>query len=187
MGNKALFLDRDGVVNVEKNYVHKREDFEFIPGIFELCDHAQSLGFMLIIVTNQAGIGRGFYTEDQFLKLTSWMCNQFSAKGISITHVYYCPYHPTAGLGKYRRDSFDRKPKPGMLLKAQCAHDLDLSSSILIGDRQSDIEAGLSANVGHNVLLDITSTHTQEGLIYGSLQEISKWITRVYSLQTKPA
>src|SRR5580704_15827703 len=139
--NKALFLDRDGVINVERGYVHHRESFEFIPGIFELCRAAQSLGYLLVVATNQAGIARGYYSESAFNDLTDWMMTQFKERHVSITRVYYCPYHPVFGVGPYKCDSPDRKPKPGMLLRAHADLDLDLGSSILIGDKPSDIEA----------------------------------------------
>lgn len=145
--NKALFLDRDGVINVEKNYVYKIEDFEFIEGIFELVRSYQEKGFLIIVITNQSGIGRGYYTEEDFHKLNNWMIEQFKQKGIIITEVYYCPYHPTHGKGEYLKDSFDRKPNPGMILKAQEKYDIDLSQSVLIGDKESDIEAGRNAGI----------------------------------------
>lgn len=150
---KALFLDRDGVINVEKNYVYRIEDFEFMPGIFDLCATARDLGFRLIVITNQAGIGRGYYTETDFQQLSAWMLEQFRANGIEIDRVYHCPYHPTAGVGAYRQESFDRKPNPGMILKAQKDFDLELSQCALIGDKSSDIEAGRAAGVGHLVKL----------------------------------
>ena len=145
--NKALFLDRDGVINVEKNYVYKIEDFEFIDGIFELAKSYQEKGFLIIVITNQAGIGRGYYTEEDFHKLNNWMIEQFKQRGIEITEVYYCPYHPTHGIGEYLKDSYDRKPNPGMILKAQEKYNIDLSQSILIGDKESDIEAGRNAGI----------------------------------------
>jgi D-glycero-D-manno-heptose 1,7-bisphosphate phosphatase len=145
---KALFLDRDGVINVEKNYVYRIEDFEFIDGIFELCALAQNRGFALIVITNQAGIGRGYYTEADFQHLTGWMLEAFRGRGIEIDRVYHCPCHPTAGIGEYRRESFDRKPNPGMILQARKDFDLDLSQCVLIGDKKSDIEAGRAAGVG---------------------------------------
>ena len=150
---KALFLDRDGVINEERNYVYRIEDFFFMDGIFELCLCAQDLGYLIIAVTNQAGIARGYYTEADYAALTAWMLDQFSARGISIARVYHCPYHPTAGIGEYRRESFDRKPNPGMLLRAQKDFELDLHDSILVGDKASDIEAALAAGVGRSLLL----------------------------------
>jgi D-glycero-D-manno-heptose 1,7-bisphosphate phosphatase len=151
--NKALFLDRDGVINIERGYVHRRESFEFIPGIFELCRAAQSLGYMLVVATNQAGIARGYYSESDFEDLTAWMTDQFAEKEVSLTRVYYCPYHPVFGVGRYKYDSPDRKPNPGMLLRAQIDLGLDLGSSILIGDKLSDIQAGCAAGVGMSILL----------------------------------
>ena len=150
---KALFLDRDGVINEERNYVYRIEDFFFIDGIFELCLCAQDLGYLIIAVTNQAGIARGYYTEADYAALTAWMLDQFSARGISIARVYHCPYHPTAGIGEYRRESFDRKPNPGMLLRAQKDFELDLHNSVLVGDKASDMEAALAAGVGRSLLL----------------------------------
>jgi D-glycero-D-manno-heptose 1,7-bisphosphate phosphatase len=151
--NRALFLDRDGVINVEKNYVHRIEDFEFVDGIFELCTEAQRLGYKLIVITNQAGIGRGYYSVADFERLTEWMVGQFAAREITIDRVYYCPYHPTEGIGEFRRESFERKPNPGMILRAQEDLCLDLAQSVLVGDRGSDVEAGRAARVGLNLLL----------------------------------
>ena len=112
--SKALFLDRDGVINVEQCYVHCRQHFHFREGIFELCRAAQNLGYVLLVVTNQAGIARGYYTETEFLELTKWMIHKFAEQQIQIARVYYCPYHPVHGRGRYKYDSPDRKPKPGM-------------------------------------------------------------------------
>jgi D-glycero-D-manno-heptose 1,7-bisphosphate phosphatase len=151
--NKALFLDRDGVINVERGYVHTRDSFEFSPGIFELCRAAESLGYLIVVVTNQAGIARGYYSESDFDKLTDWMMDQFAERNIRIARLYYCPFHPVFGVGEYKRDSPDRKPNPGMLLHAQSDLDLDLGASILIGDKLSDIQAGCAAGVGTQILL----------------------------------
>ena len=151
--NKALFLDRDGVINVDQPYVHRHEDFQFQEGIFELCRAAQTLGYLLVIATNQAGIGRGYYTEAEFLDLTEWMTQRFAEQQIRITRVYYCPYHPVHAVGPYKRDSLDRKPAPGMLLRAKKELNVDLPSSILIGDKLSDIYAAQAAGVGTAILL----------------------------------
>jgi D-glycero-D-manno-heptose 1,7-bisphosphate phosphatase len=176
---RALFLDRDGVINIEKNYVHRIEDFEFIDGIFELCKTAQDLGFHLFVITNQAGIGRGYYTEQEFHQLTEWMLERFGERNINISKVYFCPYHPTAGIGKYRRESFDRKPNPGMLLKAAQEFDLHLPSSILIGDKISDIEAGQAAGIRHNLHL-LPKGQSASPQEFTSLPEISRWLTRYF-------
>jgi D-glycero-D-manno-heptose 1,7-bisphosphate phosphatase len=162
--NKALFLDRDGVINLDHAYVCSPQTFHFQEGIFELCRDAQKLDYLLLVVTNQAGIARGYYSESQFLAFTEWMVRQFEERQIRIDRVYYCPYHPTHGVGRYRFDSSDRKPKPGMLLRASADFDLDLTSSVLIGDQLSDIRAAEAAGVGTKILLrpGAAETQTQE-------------------------
>lgn len=150
---KALILDRDGVVNREQHYVCKIEDFEFVDGIFDVSRFFAERGFLIFIVTNQAGIGRGYYTESDFAHLTKWMEEEFRRNGVRISRTFFCPFHPTEGVGQYRKDSFDRKPNPGMILAARDEFDLNLSASILVGDKESDIEAGRSASVGTTVLL----------------------------------
>jgi D-glycero-D-manno-heptose 1,7-bisphosphate phosphatase len=151
---KALFLDRDGVININYGYVHKKEDFHFIDGIFNLAKTAIDKGYLIFIITNQSGIGRGYYTEDDFWNLSEWMVNQFLDRAIPITKIYFCPYHPTEALSEYRLDSFDRKPNPGMILKAAREFSINLSKSLLIGDSLSDINAGISAGIGLNLLYD---------------------------------
>lgn len=148
MTNKALFLDRDGVINVDKHYVYRVEDCEFIEGIFDLCRKAKQDGYLVIVVTNQAGIAKGKYTEEDYFKFRDYVHAEFVKQGCPIDAEYYCPYHADAVIEKYCKDSEDRKPNPGMILKAQKDFDIDLSQSILIGDKQSDIEAGKRANVG---------------------------------------
>jgi len=146
--NKALFLDRDGVINIDKNYVHKIKDFEFIDGIFDLCDFFQKKDFLIFIITNQAGIARGYYNEKDFSNLTTWMLKEFSKRGIEITKVYYCPHHPD-----FTGECNCRKPKPGMILRAKEEFNVDLTNSILIGDKNSDIEAGIKAGIKYNFLI----------------------------------
>ncbi|MCY7315806.1 MAG: HAD family hydrolase [Rubrivivax sp.] len=150
---RALFLDRDGVINVDQAYVYRREDFEFMPGVFDLVRAARATAHAVVVVTNQAGIGRGMYTEDEFQSLTAWMCSAFAEQGAAIDRVYHCPTHPTAGIGAYRVDSPMRKPGPGMLLLARDELGLDLAASTLLGDKLSDVQAGLAAGVGRNLLL----------------------------------
>lgn len=147
MNRPALFLDRDGVINVDHGYVHRPEEFEFFEGIFELVAAAKRAGYLVIVVTNQAGIGRGYYSEADFHALTDWMKARFSERGCQIDAVYFCPYHPEHGIGQYRRDSDCRKPAPGMLLQAQREWDIDMQRSILVGDKPSDMAAGRAAGV----------------------------------------
>ena len=174
--NKALFLDRDGVINVEQCYVHGRETFHFQEGIFDLCRAAQILGYVLVVVTNQAGIARGYYTESEFLELTEWMIHKFAEQQIEIARVYYCPYHPIHGVGKYKYDSPDRKPKPGMLLRARDDFNLNLAASVLVGDKLSDIYAAKAAGVGTTILLrlgpDELDAQEDHCYISGSLDDI---------------
>lgn len=166
LGGKALFLDRDGVINVNHGYVHKRDEFDFIDGIFDLVRHACQQQFKVVVITNQAGIGRGYYTEVKFHQLTDWMCEQFSAAGAPISRVYYSPYHPTAGIGEYLKDDYSRKPHPGMILQAQEDMAIDLSCSVLIGDKVSDIQAGTAAGVGKNILFASQRPSELDGLKY---------------------
>lgn len=148
MSSKALFLDRDGVINTEKNYVYKIEDFQFIDGIFDTCQIFQNKGYIIVIITNQAGIARGLYSEDDYSKLTNWMIEQFQKQGIKIAGVYHCPHHP-----EFSAECNCRKPYPGMILQAQQELEIDLSQSILVGDKISDIQAGIAAGIPKNYLI----------------------------------
>jgi D-glycero-D-manno-heptose 1,7-bisphosphate phosphatase len=172
--NKALFLDRDGVINLDHAYVCSPETFHFQEGIFELCRNAQRLDYLVLVVTNQAGIARGYYSESQFLAVMDWMVRMFDEERIRIDRVYYSPYHPTHGVGRYRLDSSDRKPKPGMILRARADFNLDLTSCVLIGDQLSDIQAAEAAGVGTKILLRPGAAETQEGQYHvsGSLETI---------------
>ena len=146
---KALFLDRDGVINVEKDYLYKIEDFEFIDGIFELCRHFQDKGYKIFVVTNQSGIARKYYTEDDFNTLTSWMVKEFVKNGIEIQKVEFCPHHPNI-----TGECSCRKPSAGMLESLQKKFNLDMPNSIIVGDKESDIEAGLNAGLKETYLFD---------------------------------
>jgi len=159
----ALFLDRDGVINVDHGYVCQARDFDFIDGVFDVARAARCLGYKLVVVTNQAGIARGYYSEMQFHKLTSWMCKRFEEEQAPINRVYFSPYHPTAGIGRYKRDHASRKPQPGMLVQAQRELRIDLARSILIGDKLTDIQAGTAAGVGRNLLLQAYDDYADLG------------------------
>lgn len=136
--NKAIFLDRDGTINVEKNYLHCIEDFEFIPGVIEALKIFQDLGYCLIIVTNQSGIARGYYTEEDFEHLTLWMVKQLEKQGIIITAVYYCPHHPRGSVKEFIQECDCRKPKTGMFQKAAREHAISLKDSYAVGDKIRD-------------------------------------------------
>ncbi len=152
----ALFLDRDGVINVEKNYLHKKEDFEFIDGIFDLCHAYQDNGYLIVVVTNQSGIARGYYTEDDFADLTFWMIDTFASKDIKIEKVYHCPHHPDIN-----GECECRKPHPGMLLQAEKELNVDLKHSLLIGDSERDIQAAHNAGVKETYLFSKEAQKTE--------------------------
>ena len=166
---KALFLDRDGVVNEDREYIYKQEDFQFREGIFDLCRYYQERGYLLFIITNQSGIARGYYSEKEFAILTEWMEQRFLENSITITEVSYCPHHPSKGLAEYRVDCTCRKPKPGMILDLAKRYDIDLPNSLLVGDKLSDIQAGELANIERNYLL--TSAYQKEKA-FSTLREL---------------
>jgi D-glycero-D-manno-heptose 1,7-bisphosphate phosphatase len=149
----AVFLDRDGVINVDHGYVSRPEQFEFIEGIFEACQLFAALGYTLIVVTNQSGIGRGYYSEADFHQLTEWMVQRFADHGVKIAGVYWCPHHPVNASGAYQRECNCRKPAPGMLLQAAAEHGIDLARSLMLGDKAADMQAAAAAGVGHKVLV----------------------------------
>jgi D-glycero-D-manno-heptose 1,7-bisphosphate phosphatase len=142
VSNKALFLDRDGTINIEKNYLFRIEDFEFREGIFDVVKAFYDRGYLIFVVTNQSGIARGFYSEEDFQQLTNWMKVQFGQNGIEITKVYHCPHHPD-----FTGECVCRKPEPGLILKAIQEYKLTSDECVLIGDSERDIEAGLRAGI----------------------------------------
>ncbi len=154
---RALLLDRDGVININHGYVHRTEDCQFIPGIFELCREASRKNYLIIIVTNQSGIARNYYPREQFHVFSRWIEHQFWLRGIIIQHTYHCPHHPkeSGGFGGF---CTCRKPKPGMLFKAQKDFKLDLSRSIMVGDSLSDMQCARIAGLKEAVLFKEHST-----------------------------
>ena len=176
----AAFIDRDGIINVDKGYVHKKEDVSFVPGIFRLCRLLQEKGFKIIVITNQSGIARGLYDVEDFNRLMEWMKVQFAEHGINIAGVYFCPHHPTEGQGEFKKDCQCRKPKPGMLLKAQQELDIDLTESVLIGDKETDIQAGLNAGIKKNFLIgNCTKDQMTDCLCFSNLEELLEYIDDV--------
>ncbi|KMT65633.1 D-glycero-beta-D-manno-heptose 1,7-bisphosphate 7-phosphatase [Catenovulum maritimum] len=175
---KALFLDRDGIINLDHGYVYQAESFEFMPGIFELCQNANGAGYQIIIVTNQSGIARGYYSEEQVNQLHDWMIEQFKSHKVDISKVYFCPHHPEHGGLQYQHNCLCRKPNPGMLLRANRELGVDLSQSIMLGDKESDVQAALKAGIPHRILLnsDYINTadlkHTAATQVVSQLSEI---------------
>lgn len=149
MQNKALFLDRDGVINLDTGYLHKSEECIFIDGSKELLRAAKDRGYLNIVVTNQAGIGRGYYSENEFQTFMNWMNSSLDNL---IDDYFFCPFHPEHGVGAYKHDSWDRKPNPGMFEKAIKKHNISPLRSIMIGDNLSDIEAAKKVLVARNLL-----------------------------------
>ena len=143
---KTIFLDRDGIINEEINYLHKIDEFEFIEGIFDSCLFLINLGYKIIIITNQSGIARGYYSERDYQKLTQWMLNKFNEKNIKILDVFHCPHGPDSSC-------FCRKPKPGMFLEAKSKYNINMKKSWMIGDNETDILAANSAGISNTVLL----------------------------------
>jgi D-glycero-D-manno-heptose 1,7-bisphosphate phosphatase len=153
-GRPALILDRDGVINDDLGYVHRIADCRFIDGIFAMTKAFAERGFAIVIATNQAGIGRGLYGEAEYNALRDFIAGEFGRHGVAIAAAYHCPDHPTEGVGIYRRENPWRKPGPGMILQAAVDLDLDLARSWIVGDKESDIEAGRAAGVGHLLRYD---------------------------------
>jgi|SRR5450830_900373 len=169
MSLPALFLDRDGVINIDKAYVHKPEDCEFVEGIFSLVSRANNLGYKVIIVTNQAGIARGYYSEEQFLEFSAWMRQQFETKNARIDMIYFCPHHPVHGKGEYLTQCDCRKPEPGMFLRAKNDLDIDMSNSLMVGDNYSDLEAAKQAGIKKLFLLSHISSTPRESTASANL------------------
>uniref|UniRef100_UPI0040482465 D-glycero-alpha-D-manno-heptose-1,7-bisphosphate 7-phosphatase n=1 Tax=Cyanobium sp. TaxID=2164130 RepID=UPI0040482465 len=175
--NKALFLDRDGVVNADTGYVFKEEHIAFVPGIFDLCREANLKGYRIIIITNQAGIARGYYSEEKFMKLMYWMKERLQKEGCLIDDVLFCPYHKQGTIKRYRKDSYMRKPNPGMLYEGAIRNDVRLDKSILIGDQISDLMAGKRAKIGKVFWLSgDESTEKWQYCRFKSISEIRKVI-----------
>jgi D-glycero-D-manno-heptose 1,7-bisphosphate phosphatase len=177
MSERALFLDRDGILNEEVGYLYKPEDVRWVEGAFSLCRTAQELGYRLIVVTNQSGIARGLYSEGDFHALMDWMGKELERERITLTGMYYCPFHPE-GMGEYRREHEDRKPGPGMLLRAAREHGLDMARSVMVGDRCSDVGAANAAGLRKAFLLRGTETEPCPGEYeaVGSLAEVEWWL-----------
>ena len=146
MAIKTIFLDRDGVINKEVNYLHKIEKFEFIEGIFDACLYFQNLKYKIIIISNQSGISRGYFNENDYKNLTEWMLRQFDKNSISILDIFYCPHGPESKCKC-------RKPEPGMFIEAKTKHNINMRESWMIGDSETDIQAANNAGISNTILV----------------------------------
>jgi D-glycero-D-manno-heptose 1,7-bisphosphate phosphatase len=178
MTRRALFLDRDGVVNEEVGYLHRTNEVRFVNGIFSLCRTAAGMGYRLIVVTNQAGIARGYYSEKDFELLMEFMRQELRAEGVELDAVYYCPFHPEHGVGKYKQEHEDRKPGTGMLRRGARDFGVELSKSVLVGDRCSDVGAANAAGLRQAFLIKGTEAVPCGGeyLMVESLAEVERWL-----------
>ncbi len=143
---KTIFLDRDGVINKEVEYLFRISDFEFIEGIFDACLYFHHLGYKIIIISNQSGIARGYYNKNDYLKLTEWMLSQFNNNGIKILDTFYCPHYP-------EENCECRKPKPGMFIEAKDKYNIRMKDSWMIGDKETDIKAANLAGITNTILV----------------------------------
>jgi D-glycero-D-manno-heptose 1,7-bisphosphate phosphatase len=165
MSRRAAFIDRDGVLNEERVFVHRREDFVLLPGAVAALRLLKEAGYLLVVVTNQSGIARGFYSEADYLALTEHMRAELAAEGVGLDGVEHCPHLPDAPVERYRLDCDCRKPKPGMLLRAAQALHIDPGASFLVGDRLSDIEAGQAAGIGRCFLVRTGNPLPEEAVV----------------------
>lgn len=171
--SKALFLDRDGVVNKDVYYAHKPEQIEFCKGIFELCRYAADNGYLIIITTNQAGVAKGHFKEDDVIFLHEWMKQQFEDEGVKVSAFYYCPYHKDGIVDSYTNDHECRKPKPGMFLKAAEDFNIDLAKSLMVGDKPSD-----RIKLSELQSIIIKSEYTGDDYDITSLKEVQGYLER---------
>ena len=166
----AIFLDRDGTINVDHGYVHEVDQFQFIDGVIDALHELKKMGFALVLLTNQSGIARGKFTEDQFMQLTEWMDWSLADRGVDLDGIYYCPHHPDAGEGEYRQQCDCRKPQPGMFISAQRHLHIDMAASYMVGDKVEDMQAAQAAGVGTKVLVKTGKPVTEEG------EKLADWL-----------
>ena len=173
MAAPAVFLDRDGVINVDSGYVGHWDSFVFLPGAVDAMRTLCDAGYVLVIVTNQSGIGRGFYTEEDFHRLTEQMSEELSQQGVSVAGVYFCPHLPEATLPKYRKTCNCRKPSPGLIHRAIEDLDIDLTRSAMVGDKVSDMQAALAAGIPYRYQV-IDGESYEDCIPVGNLAEACK-------------
>ncbi len=149
----AIFLDRDGTINIDHGYVSEIDRFEFIDGVIDAMRELKAMGFALVLVTNQSGIARGKFTEAQFEQLTEWMDWSLADRGVDLDGICYCPHHPEGAVEEFRQNCDCRKPQPGMLISARDFLHIDMAASYMVGDKLEDMQAGAAAGVGTKVLV----------------------------------
>lgn len=184
MKKKCIFLDRDGNINVEKDYLHKAEDFEFEYKADQAIKILTDKGYLLIVVTNQSGVARGYYKESDVIKLHKYVDTKIEELGGKIAAYYYCPHHPEKGVGKYKVECDCRKPQIGMFLKADKEFDIDFENSFIVGDKVSDLEVAVRLGMqpvlvktGHG--LDEVDKIYFHAKIYNNLYEFAQSIKPV--------
>jgi len=179
----AIFLDRDGTINLDHGYVHLSDEFQFIDGVIDALVKLKKMGYLLVLVTNQSGIARGLFSEEAFMHLTEWMDWSLADRGVDLDGIYFCPHHPEAVIEEYRQDCECRKPKAGMFLEAMAQLDIDMSASYMVGDKKEDMMAATSAGVGHKVLVRTGKEVTPEGeltadIVLNSLADLPNYLAK---------
>lgn len=175
----AIFLDRDGTINFDNGYIHEIDDFQFIEGVIEAMKKLKKMGFILVVATNQSGLARGIFSEEQFMRLTEWMNWSLANCGVDLDGIYFCPHHPHAVVNRLCQKCYCRKPKPGMLLEAKRHLHIDMTSSYMVGDKLDDMLAGKAAGVDTQVLVRSGKAVTEQA------NAAANWI--ISSLSALPA
>jgi len=175
MNIKTIFLDRDGVINKEVGYLYKVKDFQFINGVFQACKYLTQLDYKIIIITNQSGISRGYFSENDFQIINNWMVNQFKKNNIDILDVFHCPHSP-------KLNCECRKPRPGMLLKAKNKYSINMLESWMVGDSERDINAANAAEIENTILVrsghKIDQKNSKAKHFLDSISQISQIISK---------
>lgn len=171
----CAFLDRDGLININHGYVHQRQNFQLMPKVLDGLLLLKDAGYALAIVTNQSGIARGYYAEQEFQDFCHWMFDFFATHQIFLSVIAYCPHHPTAGSAAYLTSCDCRKPAPGMVNEISVHFDVDRANSVIFGDKFIDVQAGVNGNIPKQYLVtnEISERHKAQGFqscrIYSSL------------------
>jgi len=175
---KVFFLDRDGIINIDKGYIYRPSDIEFTEGILSLLKTASVMGFEFIIVTNQAGIAKGMYEEKDVINLHAWMKEELAKHNIEILDFFHCPHHP-----RFTGECSCRKPAPGMIFAAAEKHGINLNESMIIGDKQSDVQAGRNAGLKKTILVSseyIDKNVPEADFFAQTLQDAERFISECF-------